>query len=185
VVEGTPLLRVHLGKTWIQGSNPCVSASESDRTPLAGRFVFLPTFLPTSLIERDEFGRLQKDRQRHKHPTSYTSLPYNQAMLTIVETPTFSRLWPHYWTEEERGEFAAWLAENPESGDVVRKSGGVRKVRWKRAGSGKSGGVRVVYFNRLASGEVWLLFMYAKAELDSIAGEVLREMKDEIEKAID
>jgi HAD superfamily phosphoserine phosphatase-like hydrolase len=27
VVEGTPLLRVHLGKTWIQGSNPCVSAS--------------------------------------------------------------------------------------------------------------------------------------------------------------
>jgi hypothetical protein len=106
-------------------------------------------------------------------------------MLTIVETPTFSRLWPHYWTEEERGEFAAWLAEYPESGDVVRKSGGVRKVRWTRAGSGKSGGVRVVYFNRLANGEVWLLFMYAKAEPDSIAGEVLREMKDEIEKAID
>ena len=43
----------------------------------------------------------------------------------------------------------------------------------------------MVYFNRLANGEVWLLFMYAKAELDSIAGEVLREMKDEIEKAID
>lgn len=107
------------------------------------------------------------------------------SMLTIVETPTFSRLWPHYWTEEERGEFAAWLAENPQSGDVVRKSGGVRKLRWTRAGSGKSGGVRVVYFNRLANGEVWLLFMYAKAELDSIAGEVLREMKDEIEKAID
>lgn len=35
------------------------------------------------------------------------------------------------------------------------------------------------------NGEDWLLFMYAKAELDSIAGEVLREMKDEIEKAID
>jgi hypothetical protein len=106
-------------------------------------------------------------------------------MLTIVETPTFTRLWPHYWTEDERGEFAAWLSENPEAGDVIRKSGGVRKVRWTRAGSGKSGGVRVVYFNRLANGEVWLLFMYAKAELDSIAGEVLREMKDEIEKAID
>jgi hypothetical protein len=27
VVEGTPLLRVHPGKTWIQGSNPCVSAN--------------------------------------------------------------------------------------------------------------------------------------------------------------
>ena len=106
-------------------------------------------------------------------------------MLTVVETPTFSRLWPNYWTEDERAEFAAWLAENPMAGDVVRKSGGVRKVRWTRAGSGKSGGVRVIYFNRLVNGEVWLLFMYAKAKLDSIAGEVLREMKDEIEKALD
>lgn len=106
-------------------------------------------------------------------------------MLTVVETPTFSRLWPHYWTEDERGEFAAWLAQHPQAGDVVRKSGGVRKVRWARAGSGKSGGVRVIYFNRLANGEIWLLVMYAKAELDSITGEVLREMKDEIEKALD
>ena len=106
-------------------------------------------------------------------------------MLTIVETPTFSRLWPHYWTEDERGEFAAWRSEHPAAGDVVRKSGGVRKIRWSRAGSGKSGGVRVIDFNRLTNGEVWLLFMHAKAELDSIAGEVLREMKDEIEKALD
>jgi hypothetical protein len=106
-------------------------------------------------------------------------------MLTVVETPTFSRLWPHYWTEEERGEFAAWLAENPQAGDVVRQSGGVRKVRWSRAGSGKSAGVRVVYFNRLANGEVWLLFMYSKARLDTLTGEILREMKDEIEKTLD
>ncbi len=26
VVEGTPLLRAHLGKTWIEGSNPSFSA---------------------------------------------------------------------------------------------------------------------------------------------------------------
>ena len=71
------------------------------------------------------------------------------------------------------------------AGDVVRKSGGVRKLRWTRTGSGKSGGARVIYVNRRANGEIWLLLMYAKAELDSIAGEVLREMKDEIEKALD
>lgn len=38
MVEGTPLLRVHLGKTWIQGSNPCVSASESTETRIACGF---------------------------------------------------------------------------------------------------------------------------------------------------
>ena len=46
------------------------------------------------------------------------------------------------------------------------------------------GSVRGIYFNRLANGEVWLLVIYAKAELYSIAGEVLLEMKYEIEKAL-
>jgi hypothetical protein len=104
-------------------------------------------------------------------------------MLTVIETPAFQRLWPHYWTEEQRGEFAAFIAQNPEAGDVVKDSGGVRKVRWARAGSGKSGGVRVIYFNRQANGQVWLLFLYAKSALDSIASHKLKEMKDAIEKA--
>jgi hypothetical protein len=105
-------------------------------------------------------------------------------MLTIIETPTFQRLWPNYWTEEERAEFAAWLAQMPEAGDVVRGSGGVRKVRWTRNGSGKSGGVRVIYFNRLASGEIVLLFLYAKSEFENIAAAKLKEMKDALEKAL-
>jgi hypothetical protein len=42
VVEGTPLLRVHPGKTWIQGSNPCVSASNQANKRLSGRFFVLP-----------------------------------------------------------------------------------------------------------------------------------------------
>lgn len=104
-------------------------------------------------------------------------------MLTVVETSTFQKLWPNYWTEEERGEFAVYISENPDSGDLVRNSGGVRKVRWSRAGSGKSGGVRVVYFNRKKSGEVVLLLIYAKANLDSIAGETLKELRDAAEKA--
>ena len=70
-------------------------------------------------------------------------------MYTIIETPTFTRLWPDYWTEEERGEFVAWLALHPEVGDVIKGSGGCRKVRWSRPGTGKRGGVRVIYFNRL------------------------------------
>ena len=106
-------------------------------------------------------------------------------MFSIVETPTFQRLWPDYWTEDERGEFATWLALTPDAGDVVPGSGGVRKVRWSRKGSGKRGGVRVVYFNRLASGEIWLLLMYAKSVRDNIPAEVLRELKQEIENAND
>ena len=106
-------------------------------------------------------------------------------MLTVIETPSFQRLWPDYWTEEERGAFAAWLAQHPDAGDVVPRSGGLRKVRWGRAGTGKSGGVRVIYFNRLANGEICLLLIYAKSVADNIPGNVLRDLKKEFDDADD
>ena len=106
-------------------------------------------------------------------------------MLTIVETPLFQGLWPDYWDEDERAEFASWLAHAPDAGDVVQCSGGVRKVRWSRKGTGKRGGVRVVYFNRLANGEIWLLLIYAKNARDNVPADVLKQLKQEIENAHD
>jgi hypothetical protein len=106
-------------------------------------------------------------------------------MLTVVETQTFQKLWPNYWTEQERGDFAAYISAHPDAGDPVQRSGGVRKVRWSRSGSGKSGGVRVVYFNRRNPGEIVLLLIYAKANLDSISGETLKELRNAAEKADD
>lgn len=103
-------------------------------------------------------------------------------MLTIIETPLFTSLWPDYWSEDERGQFATWLAAHPESGDVIPKSGGVRKVRWSREGMGKRGGVRVIYYNQLANGEIWLLLIYAKNRHDNIPAHVLKAIKEELEK---
>ena len=103
-------------------------------------------------------------------------------MFTVVETPTFTKLAADYWDEDERGEFAAWIASDPEFGDVVPGSGGVRKIRWSRKGSGKQGGVRVIYFNRRINGEVWLLLIYAKSAKDNIPAHILKEIKEEIEQ---
>ena len=102
-------------------------------------------------------------------------------MLTVVETLLFQKLWPHYWNEEERGEFATYIAAYPDAGDVVPESGGIRKVRWRRAGTGKSGGVRVIYFTRTAEGEVVLLTLYAKAKTDNITGAKLKEIRRALE----
>jgi len=102
-------------------------------------------------------------------------------MLTVVETLLFQKHWPLYWSEEQRGEFAAYIAEYPDAGDVVPESGGIRKVRWGRAGSGKSGGVRVIYFMRSVEEEVVLLTLYAKAKTDNITGAKLKEIRRAIE----
>lgn len=79
--------------------------------------------------------------------------------------------------KKSAGAFAAFLADNPEAGDVIQGSGGLRKVRWSRSGSGKSSGVRVIYFTRNAAGEIVLLVLYAKSERDSMTAKQLLEIK--------
>lgn len=102
-------------------------------------------------------------------------------MLTVVETPLFQKRWPSYWTEDDRGDFASFLAASPEAGVAVKDSGGIRKVRWKRQGTGKSGGVRVIYFVKNDAEEIVLLLLYAKSETDNIKGAVLKEIRRAIE----
>ena len=102
-------------------------------------------------------------------------------MLTVVESPIFQKLWPRYWDEDERADFAAFLAVNPDAGAVIRGSGGVRKVRWAREGSGKSSGVRVVYLTRNEAGEVYLLTLYAKSESGNISANTLKEIRRALE----
>ncbi|HEY8097568.1 MAG TPA: transcriptional regulator, partial [Methylobacter sp.] len=89
-------------------------------------------------------------------------------MFTVIETPIFQKYAADIWSDAEREAFINWLAINPEVGDVIPGTAGLRKVRWARQGMGKRGGVRVIYFNRLEEGVIWLLIVYAKAKFDNL-----------------
>ena len=104
-------------------------------------------------------------------------------MVTFVESPLFTKQIHNYLTDDEYRVFQVFLAANPDVGNVVRGSGGVRKVRWNRRGTGKSGGVRVLYFSRTDAGEIWLLVIYTKSAVDSIPGHILKALKEEKEHA--
>ena len=67
-------------------------------------------------------------------------MPYNNIVL-FIETSLFTRLLPDYLTDDEYGVLQSYLMMKPDAGNLVRGSGGVRKVRWARSGRGKSGGV--------------------------------------------
>lgn len=69
-----------------------------------------------------------------------------------------------------------YIALNPTAGVVIRESGGLRKVRWERPGSGKSGGVRIIYFVRSEHGEVMLVTMFAKGKMGNIPAAKLKEI---------
>ena len=102
-------------------------------------------------------------------------------MLTFVETKLFTALVGQYLSDDEYAALQQALMESPDAGDVVRGSGGVRKLRWGLPGRGKRGGIRVIYYLRPRQGEVWMLTLYAKNEADSIPGHVLKKIKEEID----
>jgi hypothetical protein len=74
-----------------------------------------------------------------------------------------------------------FLVVNPEAGDVIPASGGVRKLRWGVSGRGKRGGLRVIYLLRRHNDEVWMLMLYAKNVADNIPAKVLKKIKEAID----
>ena len=65
--------------------------------------------------------------------------------MTVVETGRFLKDAERLMQEAERAELIAFIGTNPEAGDLMRETGGVRKLRWALAGVGKRGGARVIY----------------------------------------
>lgn len=86
-------------------------------------------------------------------------------MLTVAETPTFSRQADRLFSEDERREPIDFLAANPLAGDEIPGTGGVRKLRFGAMGRGKRGGARAIYFYGCENMPVYALLAYAKSDL--------------------
>src|SRR5216684_3952033 len=95
--------------------------------------------------------------------------------ITVAETAVFVRQAGTLWTEDER--FVDFIARNPETGDLIPASGGVRKVRWGRQGSGKRGGTRVIYFYHDPAMPLYLLMIYTKARRDDLSPDARRTVQ--------
>ncbi len=84
--------------------------------------------------------------------------------MTIAELPEFLKSASRLLTETERQDLIRHLAEHPKSGDLLEGTGGVRKLRWSRAGRGKSGGVRIIYYFHSEIMPLYLLTLFAKGD---------------------
>jgi mRNA-degrading endonuclease RelE of RelBE toxin-antitoxin system len=102
-------------------------------------------------------------------------------VYTFVETKLFTRLIDEYLSDDEFAALQLSLVINPEAGDVIKGTGGVRKMRWAGSGRGKRGGIRVIYYLRLQNGQIWLLTAYAKNVKDNIPVSVLKKIKEELD----
>lgn len=102
-------------------------------------------------------------------------------METVVELTSFIRSAEAVISPADVTALIVYLAGCPESGDVIRGSGGLRKLRWVRPGSGKRGGARVIYYHLKADGLVYLLLAYAKAAQEDLTPEQLKRLRQAME----
>ena len=108
-------------------------------------------------------------------------------MQTIIETPEFRRCAKALKvTLDELAEIISFIAENPSVGDEMAGTGGARKVRFSRPGTGKSGGYRVITFYSGKDIPVFLLSMFAKSQKINLSQaernalrQILKELVDQ------
>lgn len=101
--------------------------------------------------------------------------------MVIIETPIFTRRIQTILSNEEYRLLQVHLVNKPDSGKVIRGSGGLRKLRWSAGGHGKRGGVRIIYYWFVSQDTLLFLFAYPKSEQDDLTPEQLRQLKMVVE----
>lgn len=90
-------------------------------------------------------------------------------MITIVELHEFVRRAKKLLDDEERNHLLDYLALNPRVGTLIRGTGGIRKLRWRRRGIGTRGGFRVIYFYYNENLPLFLLTLFGKSEKENLS----------------
>ncbi len=83
--------------------------------------------------------------------------------------PEFIRRADRFLTESERQAVIDYLAAFPKAGVLIKETGGIRKLRWARAGTGKRGGVRVIYYYHNERLPLYLLTVFGKGEKEDLS----------------
>jgi hypothetical protein len=102
-------------------------------------------------------------------------------VAVFFETSVFTRRVTQLLSDAEYAELQRALVANPEAGDVIPGSGGLRKLRWSLQGRGKRGGARVIYFYAFRSEQFYMLMIYGKNEQDDLSPDQLRMMRRAVE----
>jgi mRNA-degrading endonuclease RelE of RelBE toxin-antitoxin system len=101
---------------------------------------------------------------------------------TFVELESFSEVLPDYLNDEQYRDIQEKLMENPQMGDVIQGTGGMRKARFgdPRRQKGKRGGLRVIYYFWVAHDHFLMLDVYDKDEQDDLTAAEKKDLKSHL-----
>jgi len=105
--------------------------------------------------------------------------------IQFLRSKTFFKASQNIFTREEITGFFNYIAANPEAGNKIPGTSGLRKIRWKAKGFGKSGGARVIYYFRDLNMPLVLLAVYPKNETARLSVRSMREISKKVDEIVD
>ena len=103
-------------------------------------------------------------------------MKYNNCM-EIIETPIFTKQLLDILSDDEYRQLQNTLIIDPRAGDLIRGSGGLRKIRVKASGKGKRGGARSIYYWLCEQNQIYMLLIYTKKSQDSLTQDQIRQLR--------
>jgi len=104
--------------------------------------------------------------------------------MVFVEFPNFTKRVTELLDDEDYRKLQAMLITNPELGDRIRGTGGLRKARWSAKGRGKRGGVRVIYYWITKRDQVPMLVIYPKSARDDLTADQRKLLAKLVEREL-
>lgn len=107
---------------------------------------------------------------------------------TFIQTNEFAKNWERLrLTDDDMRRLELEILKNPQAGNVIKGTGGLRKLRFAFANEGKSGSTRVCYVDFLLKETVYLITVYQKTEKDNLTKSEcnnIRKMINVLEKSL-
>jgi len=89
--------------------------------------------------------------------------------VIFIETPVFTRQIYRLISEDRYRALQGWILDSPNIGEIIKGSGGCRKIRWAAKGKGKRGGIRVIYYWQKQRDQIFMLLAYSKNETSDLS----------------
>jgi hypothetical protein len=97
--------------------------------------------------------------------------------MVIIETSIFTKQINSLLKDDEYRALQNHIVEVPNSGDIIKGSGGIRKLRWQSSGHGKRGGARIIYFWATSEEQIFMLYAYPKKDMSDLSKDQLSILK--------
>lgn len=101
--------------------------------------------------------------------------------MIFKESTLFTRYLHDYLEDDDYRKLQNFLIKQPDAGDLIQSTGGLRKLRWHSDNKGKRGGIRVIYYWPITADQIYFLTLYAKNEMTNLSNDERKALKRMLE----